>query len=43
MVRDFVYDEESLKAGKNERDKLVAEKQKQVISLYSFFSANSVS
>uniref|UniRef100_A0A914RYZ7 V-type proton ATPase subunit C n=1 Tax=Parascaris equorum TaxID=6256 RepID=A0A914RYZ7_PAREQ len=29
VVRDFVYDEESLKAGRTERDKLVQEKQKQ--------------
>ena len=36
MVRDFVYDEETMKAGKNERDKLVAEKQRQV-NIFSFF------
>uniref|UniRef100_A0A183BXM9 V-type proton ATPase subunit C n=1 Tax=Globodera pallida TaxID=36090 RepID=A0A183BXM9_GLOPA len=29
FVRDFVYDEQSLKAGKSERDKLVQEKQRQ--------------
>ncbi|KIH46288.1 v-ATPase subunit C [Ancylostoma duodenale] len=33
IVRDFVYDEESLKAGKSERDKLVAEKQRQYAPL----------
>ncbi|KAK6012074.1 v-ATPase subunit C [Ostertagia ostertagi] len=33
VVRDFVYDEESLKAGKSERDKLVAEKQRQWLKI----------
>ncbi|KHJ99251.1 v-ATPase subunit C [Oesophagostomum dentatum] len=36
IVRDFVYDEESLKAGKNERDKLVAEKQRQYAPLIRY-------
>ena len=40
MVRDFVYDEESLKAGKNERDKLVAEKQKQYAPLIRWLKIN---
>lgn len=35
-MRDFVYDEESLKAGKNERDKLVAEKQRQYAPLIRY-------
>ncbi|GMT23630.1 hypothetical protein PFISCL1PPCAC_14927, partial [Pristionchus fissidentatus] len=40
MVRDFVYDEESLKAGKNERDKLVAEKQRQYAPLIRWLKIN---
>ncbi|CAD6190786.1 unnamed protein product [Caenorhabditis auriculariae] len=39
-VRDFVYDEESLKAGKNERDKLVAEKQRQYAPLIRWLKIN---
>lgn len=35
-MRDFVYDEESLKAGKNERDKLLAEKQRQYAPLIRY-------
>ncbi len=34
MVRDFVYDEEALKAGKTERDRLAAEKNKQFVSFF---------
>lgn len=40
IVRDFVYDEESLKAGKNERDKLVAEKQRQYAPLIRWLKIN---
>lgn len=40
MVRDFVYDEEMMKAGKNERDKLVAEKQKQYAPLIRWLKIN---
>lgn len=39
-MRDFVYDEESLKAGKNERDKLVAEKQRQYAPLIRWLKIN---
>ncbi|KAK6051890.1 V-type ATPase, C subunit [Cooperia oncophora] len=40
VVRDFVYDEESLKAGKSERDKLVAEKQRQYAPLIRWLKIN---
>ncbi|KAK5965084.1 V-type proton ATPase subunit C, partial [Trichostrongylus colubriformis] len=40
IVRDFVYDEESLKAGKSERDKLVAEKQRQYAPLIRWLKIN---
>ncbi|KAL3115425.1 hypothetical protein niasHT_020098 [Heterodera trifolii] len=40
VVRDFVYDEQSLKAGKNERDKLVQEKQRQYAPLVRWLKIN---
>uniref|UniRef100_A0A915BRL6 V-type proton ATPase subunit C n=1 Tax=Parascaris univalens TaxID=6257 RepID=A0A915BRL6_PARUN len=40
VVRDFVYDEESLKAGRTERDKLVQEKQKQYAPLVRWLKIN---
>ncbi|XGW25956.1 hypothetical protein V3C99_006956 [Haemonchus contortus] len=40
IVRDFVYDEESMKAGKSERDKLVAEKQRQYAPLIRWLKIN---
>uniref|UniRef100_A0A915CLK5 V-type proton ATPase subunit C n=1 Tax=Ditylenchus dipsaci TaxID=166011 RepID=A0A915CLK5_9BILA len=40
IVRDFVYDETSLKAGKNERDKLVQEKQRQYAPLVRWLKIN---
>jgi len=40
IVRDFVYDEESLKAGKNERDKLAQEKQRQYAPLVRWLKIN---
>lgn len=40
IVRDFVYDEESLRAGKSERDKLVAEKQRQYAPLIRWLKIN---
>uniref|UniRef100_A0A914D2C0 V-type proton ATPase subunit C n=1 Tax=Acrobeloides nanus TaxID=290746 RepID=A0A914D2C0_9BILA len=36
IVRDFVYDEEAMKHGKNERDKLVQEKQRQYAPLHLY-------
>uniref|UniRef100_A0A7E4W0D3 V-type proton ATPase subunit C n=1 Tax=Panagrellus redivivus TaxID=6233 RepID=A0A7E4W0D3_PANRE len=40
IVRDFVYNEQSLKAGKNERDKLLQEKQKQYAQLVRWLKIN---
>jgi V-type H+-transporting ATPase subunit C len=40
IVRDFVYDEQSLKAGKSERDKLVQEKQRQYAPLVRWLKIN---
>jgi len=40
IVRDFVYDEQSLKAGKNERDKLLQEKAKQYAPLVRWLRIN---
>ncbi|KAH7725399.1 V-ATPase subunit C family protein [Aphelenchoides avenae] len=40
IVRDFVYDENTLKAGKNERDKLVQEKQRQYAPLVRWLKIN---
>jgi len=40
IVRDYVYDEESLKAGKNERDKLVQEQQRQYAPLVRWLKIN---
>lgn len=40
IVRDFVYDEESLKIGRNERDKLVQEKQRQYAPLVRWLKIN---
>jgi len=40
IVRDFVYDEQSLKAGKNERDKLQQEKAKQYAPLVRWLRIN---
>lgn len=40
IVRDFVYDEESLKVGKTERDKLVQEKQRQYAPLVRWLKIN---
>uniref|UniRef100_A0A914PC95 V-type proton ATPase subunit C n=1 Tax=Panagrolaimus davidi TaxID=227884 RepID=A0A914PC95_9BILA len=40
VVRDFVYDEQSLKAGKNERDKLLQEKQRQYAQLVRWLKIN---
>lgn len=34
IVRDFVYNEEELTAGKNEITKLVTDKKKQFVSIY---------
>lgn len=40
IVRDFVYDEETLKAGRTERDKLMAEKQRQYAPLIRWLKIN---
>jgi V-type H+-transporting ATPase subunit C len=40
IVRDFVYNEESLKAGKTEKDKLLQEKQKQYAQLVRWLKIN---
>lgn len=40
VVRDFVYDEQSLKAGKNERDKILQEKQRQYAQLVRWLKIN---
>ena len=40
IVRDFVYDPETLNAGKNERDKLTAEKQRQFGPLVRWLKIN---
>uniref|UniRef100_A0A1I7ZTK5 V-type proton ATPase subunit C n=1 Tax=Steinernema glaseri TaxID=37863 RepID=A0A1I7ZTK5_9BILA len=40
IVRDFVYDEDSLKAGRNERDKLLQEKQRQYAPLVRWLKVN---
>jgi V-type H+-transporting ATPase subunit C len=40
IVRDFVYDEQMQKAGKNERDKLVQEKQRQYGPLVRWLKIN---
>uniref|UniRef100_A0A1I7TQI8 V-type proton ATPase subunit C n=1 Tax=Caenorhabditis tropicalis TaxID=1561998 RepID=A0A1I7TQI8_9PELO len=40
IVRDFVYDEETLKAGRTERDKLQAEKQRQYAPLIRWLKIN---
>uniref|UniRef100_A0A914VA14 V-type proton ATPase subunit C n=2 Tax=Plectus sambesii TaxID=2011161 RepID=A0A914VA14_9BILA len=40
IVRDFVYDEETLIAGKNERDKLTAEKTRQFAPLVRWLKIN---
>ncbi|VIO86707.1 Uncharacterized protein BM_BM13998 [Brugia malayi] len=40
IVRDFVYDEESLKIGRNERDKLIQEKQRQYAPLVRWLKIN---
>ncbi len=40
VVRDFVYDPETLMAGKNERDKLTAEKQRQFGPLVRWLKIN---
>ncbi|MCP9266002.1 V-type proton ATPase subunit C [Dirofilaria immitis] len=40
IVRDFVYNEESLKIGRNERDKLVQEKQRQYAPLVRWLKIN---
>lgn len=40
IVRDFVYDEQSLKAGRSERDKLVQEKQRQYAPLVRWLRIN---
>lgn len=34
IVRDFVYNEEEMAAGKNEITKLVTDKKKQFVSIY---------
>ena len=39
-MRDFVYDEQSLKSGKDERDKLLHEKQKQYAPLVRWLKIN---
>lgn len=39
-MRDFVYDEQSLRAGKNERDKIAQEKQKQYGPLIRWLKIN---
>jgi hypothetical protein len=41
LVRDFVYDEKELEAGKNEISKLETTKKKQFVSLGSDFNAYS--
>lgn len=38
IVRDFVYNEEELAAGKNERTKLITDKKKQFVSILHFFA-----
>uniref|UniRef100_A0A1I8AVK6 V-type proton ATPase subunit C n=1 Tax=Steinernema glaseri TaxID=37863 RepID=A0A1I8AVK6_9BILA len=40
IVRDFVYDEDSLKAGRNERDQLLQEKQRQYGPLVRWLKVN---
>uniref|UniRef100_A0A914NTJ6 V-type proton ATPase subunit C n=1 Tax=Meloidogyne incognita TaxID=6306 RepID=A0A914NTJ6_MELIC len=40
IVRDFVYDEQSLKAGRSERDKLVQEKQRLYAPLVRWLKIN---
>jgi V-type H+-transporting ATPase subunit C len=40
IVRDFVYNEENLKTGKNERDKMVQEKQKQYAQIIRWLKVN---
>ncbi|VDN26275.1 unnamed protein product [Gongylonema pulchrum] len=40
IVRDFVYDEESLKVGRSERDKLVQEKERQYAPLVRWLKIN---
>lgn len=40
MVRDFVYDEEALNHGKNERNKLAQEKNKQFGPLVRWLKIN---
>lgn len=40
IVRDFVYDENALKASKNDRDKLVQEKQRQYAPLVRWLKIN---
>ncbi|TMS39383.1 hypothetical protein L596_005918 [Steinernema carpocapsae] len=40
IVRDFVYDEDSLRAGRNERDKLLQEKQRQYAPLVRWLKVN---
>ncbi|KAI6187523.1 V-ATPase subunit C [Aphelenchoides besseyi] len=40
IVRDFVYDEQTLKASKNDRDKLVQEKQRQYAPLVRWLKIN---
>ncbi|VDD86614.1 unnamed protein product [Enterobius vermicularis] len=40
VVRDFVYDEHSLKLGRTERDKLAQEKQRQYASLVRWLKVN---
>lgn len=42
IVRDFVYNEEELAAGKNERTKLITDKKKQFVSILNFFCNNSI-
>lgn len=40
LVRDFVYDEQALEAGKNEITKLESDKKKQFVSSYNEFGMN---
>ena len=39
-MRDFVYDEQALEAGKNEITKLESDKKKQFVSPYNEFGMN---
>ena len=39
-MRDFVYDEQALEAGKNEITKLESDKKKQFVSSYNEFGMN---